>query len=237
MPEKWEKNGVYINCACCWKLVYKMKSKVRPKINFCSTECRDGYYKVKYKPWTKYWKLTIIEAYKDKYIYLRCICECWKESIILANNRWKSNSCWCLWWSRHWMSFSPEYSSWRSIVKRCTEKSTPSYERYGARWIKVWFKNFDEFYAYMWPRPWKEYTVDRIDNSKWYEPWNVRWATMKEQSNNKTNNVICVINWETHTLQERADKLWIKRWTLKKHILNWKIKWKLYNYKYKWEWH
>lgn len=194
----------------------------------------------RYKPWTKLKNLTLIEVLDEKkwnIRLLRCRCVCWKEKKILASNRWKTNSCWCLWWSRHWMSFSPEYSSWRSIVKRCREKGTPSYERYGWRWIKVWFKNFDEFYAYMWPRPWMEYTVDRIDNSKGYEPWNVRWATMKEQSNNKRNNVKCVINWEEHTLQERADKLWIKRWTLKRYILNWKIKWALYNYKHSWKWY
>lgn len=156
---------------------------------------------------------------------------------ILPKNKFYNLTINTMWLKKHWMSLSPEYSSWRCIFRRCTDKSVPSYKNYWWKWITISFKNFKEFYSYMWPRPWKEYTVDRIDNSKWYEPWNIRWATMKEQSNNKTNNVKCVINWEEHTLQERADKLWISRHKLKRDILKWKREWALFNYKHTWKWY
>jgi hypothetical protein len=156
---------------------------------------------------------------------------------ILPKNKFYNLTINTMWLKKHWMSLSPEYSSWRCIFRRCTDKSVPSYKNYWWKWITISFKNFEEFYSYMWPRPWKEYTVDRINNSKWYEPWNIRWATMKEQSNNKTNNVKCVINWEEHTLQERADKLWISRHKLKRDILKWKREWTLFNYKHSWKWY
>lgn len=232
---------VQFNCDYCGKLFTPRKDTINSQKHFCSLECRYNFPMLKYKPWSKSWKLTIIWVVdgkrKNGYRLLKCKCECWKDTEITTAKWGITNSCWCSVWSQHRMSHSPEYKARNLLYNRCNSKSTTNYMEYGWRWIKVWFKNFDEFYAYMWPKPWKEYTVDRIDNNKWYEPWNVRWATMKEQENNRRNNVRCIINWEEHTLQERADKLWIKRWTLKRYILNWRIKWVLYNYKDNWRWH
>lgn len=188
-------------------------------------------------PWTRYWKLTVVwksDKKKRWYILRECKCDCGNTTYLSVSNLvWERiHSCWCLGWkTTHWMTNSVEYKTRRSICDRCNNPEHYAYKDYGGRWIKVWFKNFEEFYKEIWPRPWKWYSVDRIDNNKWYEPWNVRWTTMKQQSNNRRSNVKCVINWEEHTLQERADKLWMNRKTLKRYILKGKIKWDLYNYK------
>lgn len=55
--------------------------------------------------------------------------------------------------------------------------------------------------------PTPNHTLDRIDNSKGYEPGNVRWATAVEQANNKTNNRIVVWRGDTYTLAQLAKKI------------------------------
>lgn len=188
-------------------------------------------------PWTRYWKLTIVcksDKKKRWYILWECKCDCGNTTYLnVSDITWlRVHSCWCLWGKvTHWMTWTDEWRIWNWIIARCNRKTHEMYYQYWGRGITVWYKDFNEFYADMWDRPWKEYTIDRIDNSKWYEPWNCRRATMKEQSNNRRSNVKCVIEWEEHTLQERADKLWMNRKTLKRYILKWKIKWYLYNYK------
>lgn len=232
-PRKW----VYFNCDVCAKESYlSLNQYNEQKQHCCSLKCRNILRWQAYLPWKKFWKLTVIERWECKWTEGReivCKCECWNTTKVNASNRWKIYSCWCLGGKiTHWMTWTPEMNCWRAILERCNNQNHYCYSLYGWRWIKIWYKSFEEFYKDLWPRPSLEYSVDRIDNSKGYEPWNCRWATMKEQSNNRRSNVKCIINGEEHTLQEWADKLWMNRKTLKRYILKWKIKWELYNYKW-----
>lgn len=75
------------------------------------------------------------------------------------------------------------------MIGRCHRKSNISYKHYGKRGIKVcreWRKSFLAFYRHIGPAPSKIHQVDRYPNNDGdYEPGNVRWATPKENSNNK----------------------------------------------------
>lgn len=80
----------------------------------------------------------------------------------------------------------PLYSTWLSMRQRCNTKTTWSYPYYGGRGITVCpeWDNFWQFVADMGKRP-EGHTLDRIDNDKGYSADNCRWATKKEQVDNR----------------------------------------------------
>jgi len=65
-----------------------------------------------------------------------------------------------------------------------------------------WMNDPVAFVEYIGEPPTPEHTVDRIDNARGYEPGNVRWATLIEQANNKTNNRIVTYRGESMTLSQ-----------------------------------
>lgn len=81
-----------------------------------------------------------------------------------------------------------------------------------ARGIKVcdeWMNKengFLNFYEWAMQNGYTEsLTIDRIDVNGNYEPNNCRWITIKEQANNKRNNVYITYKEETHTISEWSD--------------------------------
>jgi hypothetical protein len=83
---------------------------------------------------------------------------------------------------------TPEYNSWRAMIKRCTNRNHEAYSRYGGRGITIdarWLgaNGFKKFLADMGARPAGK-TLDRINTNGNYEPTNCRWATSSEQHRN-----------------------------------------------------
>lgn len=115
---------------------------------------------------------------------------------------------------------------WRLMIQRCTDPSSPSFSDYGGRGIKVcdrWLV-FENFCKDMDKRP-KNSTLDRIDNDKGYSPENCRWATLKEQANNKRSNRYIVFNGEMRTLQNWRELTGIPRKVITNRLdnLGWDI--------------
>jgi len=79
---------------------------------------------------------------------------------------------------------SPTYQSWRAMQQRCECPKNKDYHSYGGKGIKVdikW-KSFINFLEDMGERPSKDYSLDRINPEKDYEPSNCQWITKTENS-------------------------------------------------------
>lgn len=80
-----------------------------------------------------------------------------------------------------------EFTTWQMMKDRCFNRNSTSFKYYGARGISVcdrWCNSFENFLADMGPKP-AGLTLDRINNDGNYEPANCRWATAKEQVDNR----------------------------------------------------
>lgn len=104
------------------------------------------------------------------------------------------------------------YVIWIAMRQRCNNPNNYNYKNYGAKGIKVcdeWNKDYISFYEWAMSVGYQEnskskLTIDRIDNSKGYNPNNCRFLTIQEQQNNKTNNHLITLNGETHTVTQWA---------------------------------
>jgi hypothetical protein len=107
----------------------------------------------------------------------------------------------------HGMSKSPEFWTWINAKRRCHDPNHPYYKSYGARGITMceeWRNSFQAFFNEVGTRP-KGMTLERIDNSKGYEPGNCKWATWKEQAQNKRRRIdhyVVTLNGITGILKE-----------------------------------
>lgn len=120
----------------------------------------------------------------------------------------------------------PWYPSWHSMMDRCENPNVQNYGLYGGRGIRV----CDEWHDIQEFEKWAEQTgyepgltLDRIDVNGDYCPNNCRWATRKEQANNRRNTLYITFLGETHTLSEWAEMLGVNRSTLSSRYYRRKI--------------
>lgn len=116
---------------------------------------------------------------------------------------------------------SHEYRTWLRMKARCSDPRHSSYPRYGAIGITVsasWQHDYLAFLNHVGRRPSPEYSIDRIDNTRGYEPGNVRWATRSEQQRNMRTNRMATLDGVTRCVTEWAEILGINHWTIQKRL-------------------
>lgn len=147
----------------------------------------------------------------------RCECDCGSYTVTSGINlrNEHSTSCGCARDEQrkthgHTVSGkSAEYSSWASMVSRCTNYNDASFCKYGEVGIFVadeWLGRggFVRFLEHIGPRPSWQHSIDRIDGRKGYEPGNVRWASPAEQSRNLRSNIWIEIDGQRMIARDAA---------------------------------
>ena len=119
------------------------------------------------------------------------------------------------------------YKSWQNMKSRCDNLNNSDYKNYGGRGISYSYswKEFVNFQKDMESTYRKGLTLDRINNNKGYSKENCRWATYKEQNNNRRDNHLFSYNGISDTLTGWAKRLKINKSTLSErfYIYKWSI--------------
>ena len=198
----------------------------------------------RYWLWTVLWKedYHVTPSWR-KILMVLCRCDCWIERFVQRQHllSWASTNCGCdkaikfgemakITSRKHGMEWTIPYKKFMSAKARCTDPNNHSYYRYWWRWIKVIWKDFDEFWKDMWDAYYKhvkEYwvnntTLDRIDYNWNYCKENCRWATWEIQYNNMSTNHKVTYKWKNYnSIAELAKEKWIKYWLLRDRIRYW----------------
>lgn len=184
------------------------------------------YKGLKVQPGLRFGKLTVVKrdgTSKDGCAVFLCQCDCGATTHVQSTylTTGSTTSCGCIRKTlalkqlrkaqeaikTHGMSRDRVYWSWQHMKDRCYNYNNPKYKDYGARGIAVcdeWL-NSQVFIDWALANGYREsLTLDRIDVSGNYEPTNCRWATPKEQANNRRHNLRITHQGKTKTLYEWA---------------------------------
>lgn len=186
----------------------------------------------------RYGRLTVIRktTHVGRNARWICRCDCGNEKIVYRSSLRSGNtrSCGCLHRSMvrtanltHGGHGHINYNNWRAMMERCHNPKCKDFKRYGAVGITVCeaWHDFNTFVFDMGTKPSSDHSIDRYPNCKGnYEPSNCRWATSKQQSNNRSVNVRFQYQNKSLTLAEWSEHLNIPCSTLFNRIkANWTL--------------
>lgn len=119
------------------------------------------------------------------------------------------------------------YNIWICMRDRCNNPRNPNYKHYGGRGIKVCAEwgDYEAFAVWANNNGYKNgLTIDRISVNGNYCPKNCRWASVKEQQNNKRTNHFVEVDGVKHTISEWSEISGIKATTIRRRLKTWPAK-------------
>lgn len=160
--------------------------------------------------------------------YWNCVCDCGRPSVVAGVSLTRGRTKTCghgVNAPKHGHAFTGkhtnEYKTWLAIKQRCFNKNHIAFCHYGGRGITMcqeWKDSFPAFFRDVGPKPSSNHSIDRIDNSKNYEPGNCKWATRSEQMNNTRAVKLVTIDGETKTVTEWCDILGLSKTMVRNRI-------------------
>lgn len=162
-----------------------------------------------------------------RYQMVRCQCDCGNQTVIrksrLYERSGKQLACGCLRGkhTKHSDCHSKLYRVWDAMVRRCHNPNHRAFGDYGRRGIQVCpeWRDYRNFKAWADGSGYAEgLTIDRIDNDNGYTPDNCRWATRKEQQNNRRCCVFIEHQGQRLTITQWSELLGIPRHSVNKHL-------------------
>lgn len=107
--------------------------------------------------------------------------------------------------------------------ERCNNPNFVHFDNYGGRGIcvcKEWAENYGAFREWALDNGYKDdLTLERKDNDGDYCPDNCKWATPKEQANNRHSNHLLTLKGITHNIEE-----WSKITGLPRHVIDGRLR-------------
>lgn len=170
-----------------------------------------------------YGRLTVLMKLKTSHgqpVILVCSCTCGNHTRVLATNvvNGRTQSCGCLnkekargqrFTQTHGLSRSRVYSIWAGMRQRCYNPNASNYSLYGGSGVivcRAWKSSFERFYKDVGDPPSPKHSLDRFpDPTGPYAPHNVRWATAKQQANNRRITQYLTFANQRLTIPEWAD--------------------------------
>lgn len=176
----------------------------------------------------KFGRLTVLglsEKKSGRKSYWVCECDCGNKKLVRSDSlkRGQVQSCGCLKKEQNKTNLDRTthgdtptgehkrlWEIWQGIKQRTSNPNNKSYARYGGRGISVceeWRENYVNFRDWALNNGYSDnLTIERIDVNGDYCPENCRWATVKEQCNNRRTNVLIEWNGKTQNIERWSEE-------------------------------